>query len=53
MWAWTESAWVPAHKADSVYAHMSGAPSHEIKGEPRSGDGCAADTFMNVRAELL
>ncbi len=22
-------------------------------GDPQSGDGCAADTFMNVRAELL
>ncbi len=47
------SAWVPAHKADIVYPGMSGAPEHEIKGEPQSGDGCAADAFMNARAELL
>ncbi len=45
-------AWVLAHKADTVYPDMSGAPSNEIKEEPQSGDGCAADAFMNVRAEL-
>ena len=32
---------------------MSGAPSYEIKGEPQSGVGCVADSFMNMRAELL
>ena len=32
---------------------MSGVPSNDIKAEPRSGDGCEADAFMNARAELL
>ncbi len=50
---YTVSAWVLEHKADMVYVGMSGALSHEIKGEPQSGDGCTADAFMNVRAELL
>ncbi len=47
------SAWVLTHKADNVYPGMRGAPSNEIKGEPQRGDGCAADAFMNARAELL
>jgi len=44
---------VLARKADTIYFGMSGAPSNEIKDEPQSGDGCAADAFMNARAELL
>ena len=30
----------------------TGAPSNEIKDEPRSGAGCEAGAFMNARAEL-
>jgi len=44
---------VLARKADAIYSVMSGAPSNEIKGEPQSGDVCAADAFMNARAELI
>jgi len=44
---------VLARKADTIYFVMSGAPSNEIKDKPQSGDGCAADAFMNARAELL
>lgn len=39
---------------------MSGAPSHKIKDEPQSGDGCEAGTkaglahfVLNARTELL
>ncbi len=53
MKSFVSCARVLAHKALIINDFMSGAPSHEIKGEPQSGDGCEADAFMNVRAELL
>ena len=31
---------------------MSRAPPYEIKDEPRSGAGCEADAFMNMRGAL-
>ncbi len=49
---YTVSALCASTHADTVYPDMSGAPSHEIKGEPQSGNGCTADAFMNARAEL-
>ena len=39
--------WVLAHKTLAADYFMSGAPSDEIKVEPQSGVGCAADAFMN------
>jgi len=37
---------VLAHKADTVYSGMSGAPSNEIKGEPQKAATAAQQTLL-------